>query len=43
MIESSDSHDDKPDERTRFFRKISEFVMTVRCEEEMSALSWGPK
>jgi hypothetical protein len=41
MIESSDSHDDKPDERTRFFRRISGCVMTVRCEEEISALSRG--
>jgi hypothetical protein len=41
VIESSDSHDDKPDERTRFFQRISGSVTTVRCEEEMLALSWG--
>jgi hypothetical protein len=41
VIEISDSRDDKSDERTRFFRRISGSVMTVGCEEEMSALSWG--
>jgi hypothetical protein len=41
VIESLDFCDDKPDERARFFRRISESVMTVRCEEEMLALSWG--
>jgi hypothetical protein len=40
-IESSDSRDDKPDERTRFLRRISGSVTTVRCEEEMQALSRG--
>jgi hypothetical protein len=41
VIESLKSHDDKPDEQTRFFRRISGSVMTVRCEEEISALSRG--
>jgi hypothetical protein len=30
-----------PDERTRFFRRISGSIMTVRCGEETSTLSRG--
>jgi len=41
MIESLESRDYKPDEQTRFFRRISGSVMTVRCEEDISALSRG--
>jgi hypothetical protein len=30
-----------PDERKRFFRRISGSIMIVRCGEETSTLSWG--
>jgi hypothetical protein len=30
-----------PDEWTRFFWRILGSIMTIRCEEEMSTLSWG--
>jgi hypothetical protein len=41
VIKSSDSHDDKPDEWTRFFQRILESVTTIRCEEEIDVLGDG--